>query len=295
VHEIAWPGVRAPTTSRPKRRRGWVLLLAALPAAAGGLWWRHLDSLRPIVPELEPRVVRVTLEAPTIVTPRPAVLPARPPRNQFEEALAPYGRWVHPIPDDKRWLPFDDSVRFGALRGGHREERCGRGHCGVDLAAPRSSPILAIGDGVIERVEKDRRDRAGWYVTVAHDDGRVVSRYMHLDFIRDDLSPGVAVRAGEWLGSLGRTGVRESDPHLHFEVQVRLSKRREKRVDPEPLLRAARVLDLLEMDPGVEPQASDGRIGESSAVAGRPDPSGTPAGPGKPLRSPARRDPPPAP
>jgi murein DD-endopeptidase MepM/ murein hydrolase activator NlpD len=77
--------------------------------------------------------------------------------------------------------------------------------------------------------------------------GRVVSKYMHLDFIRDDLAPGVEVRAGEWLGSLGRTGVKESGPHLHFEVQVRLSKKQQHRVDPEPLVRAGDVIGLLEM------------------------------------------------
>lgn len=266
MHEIAWSGVRAPTTSRPRRRRTWLLLVGALLLAAAALSWRYLASLRPIVPEIEPRVVRVTLGVPTIRLPRPAPLPARPPRNRFEALLLPYERWVHPIPDDQRWLPWDDSVRYGAARGGRREERCGRGHCGVDLAAPRSSPIVAIGDGLIERVEKNR-DRSGWYVTVAHDEGRVVSRYMHLDFIRDDLEPGVAIKAGEWLGSLGRTGVRTSDPHLHFEVQVRLSKKREKRVDPEPLLRAARVIELLDLDPGVESGGREGGPPDTGSLA----------------------------
>jgi len=194
-----------------------------------------------------PRVVRVVLEPPNIIPLRPARLQAREPRGPYEAVLAPYERWVHPIPDNERWLPGAPEGRYGAVRGGDRSERCGRGHCGIDLTAPRSAPVVSIGDGVVERVEKDRRERAGWYVSVVHDNGRIASKYMHLDFIRDDLVPGMHVRAGEWLGSLGRTGVKQSGPHLHFEVQIRLSKTRERRVDPEPLVRASEVIDLLEM------------------------------------------------
>ena len=185
-----------------------------------------------------------------ILPQHPRPLAARAPRNRFEEALVPYTRWVHPIPDDERWLPGDDSCAMAHREAGFARNDAAVATAEADLAAPRSSPIVAIGDGIVERVEKDRRERAGWYVSVAHDGGRVVSKYMHLDFIRDDLAEGMTVRAGEWLGSLGRTGVRSSDPHLHFEVNVRLSKKRERRVDPEPILRSAEVIGLLEMTVG---------------------------------------------
>jgi hypothetical protein len=148
-------------------------------------------------------------------------------------------RWFHPLADSPRSLPAFESRRFGAIRPQPRPWECELGHCGVDLAAPEGEPVVAVADGIIERVERDANagGRAGRYVRVGHCEGRIVTRYIHLDKIRKELRPGRPVAAGELLGTVGRTGVVENFPHLHFGLSRRAADGSERYLDPEPFLR----------------------------------------------------------
>jgi len=74
-------------------------------------------------------------------------------------------------------------------------------------------------------------------VRINHKGGTVVTSYIHLDAIREDLRPGIPVKAGEAIGTVGDSGVQHSGPHLHFAVSVRPSAEgSELFIDPEPLL-----------------------------------------------------------
>jgi hypothetical protein len=55
----------------------------------------------------------------------------------------------------------------------------------------------------------------GFFVRIMHEGG-VRSGYFHLNSFR--VEPGQTVRAGDIIGSVGRTGVKVSGSHLHFEV-----------------------------------------------------------------------------
>jgi len=146
--------------------------------------------------------------------------------------------WFHPLAHGGRNLPAFESRRFGAIRPQPRPWECELGHCGVDLAAPQGEVVVAVADGVVERVERDAAAgrNAGRFVRIAHCDGTVVTRYIHLDTIRRELHPGRHVVAGEPLGTVGRTGVVENFPHLHFALSFRTAGG-ERYVDPEPFLR----------------------------------------------------------
>ena len=148
-------------------------------------------------------------------------------------------RWIHPLAEAQRTLPAFESRRFGAIRPQPRPWECELGHCGVDLAAPMGEPVFAVADGVVERVERSAAagGSAGRYVRLAHLDGAVVTRYIHLDTIRKELHPGRHVAAGELIGTVGRSGVVEGFPHLHFGLSLRGGDGREQYVDPEPFLR----------------------------------------------------------
>src|SRR6185503_113474 len=72
----------------------------------------------------------------------------------------------------------------------------------------------------------------GNYLVLRHEiDGvEVFTTYAHLREIRADLKTGAAVRAGERIGTLGRTtntreGISRDRAHVHFEIDVRLSDR----------------------------------------------------------------------
>jgi len=94
--------------------------------------------------------------------------------------------------------------------------RGNRFHAGIDLIAPRRTPVAAAGSG---RVVWAGFRAGGWglLVTIAHRDG-VRSMYAHLS--RVDVRLGQRVATGERIGLVGATGD-ATGPHLHFELRVR--------------------------------------------------------------------------
>jgi murein DD-endopeptidase MepM/ murein hydrolase activator NlpD len=155
--------------------------------------------------------------------------------------LAALGRdaWVHPLAGPFRRMPRSDTRVFGAVRPGNRAWECRNGHCGVDLGGEIwGEHVRAVHDGVVDRVQRAANpEHGGRYVRISHHGGTVFSQYFHLAAIPRGLERGVPVKGGEVIGLLGDTGVKESQPHLHFSVSIRLSEDRpEKYIDPEPLI-----------------------------------------------------------
>ena len=103
---------------------------------------------------------------------------------------------------------------FGMRR--HPILKTRRLHTGTDWAAPRGTPILAAGDGVIQK--------AGWSggygkrIEIKHANG-YVSTYNHLSKFADGLKKGDTVRQGVVIGFVGTTGLSTGN-HLHYEVKV---------------------------------------------------------------------------
>lgn len=89
-------------------------------------------------------------------------------------------------------------------------------HSGVDLAAPRNTPIYASGDGVVERAQWT--SGYGRYVMLKHVNG-FETGYGHMNKIADGIKPGVRVRQGQIIGYVGTTGVSTGN-HLHFEIKI---------------------------------------------------------------------------
>ena len=87
-------------------------------------------------------------------------------------------------------------------------------HHGVDLAAPKNTPIMAAADGVITQL--GRKGGYGKYIRIRHSDGYETA-YGHMNGYRQDLKIGSKVKRGEVIGYVGSTG-RSTGPHLHFEV-----------------------------------------------------------------------------
>jgi murein DD-endopeptidase MepM/ murein hydrolase activator NlpD len=91
-----------------------------------------------------------------------------------------------------------------------------RMHGGVDWAAPRGTPIMAAGDGVVERAS--RTSGYGNLTVIKHTNGYVTA-YAHQSAFAKGLAPGVRVRQGQIIGFVGSTGL-STGPHLHYEVRV---------------------------------------------------------------------------
>jgi murein DD-endopeptidase MepM/ murein hydrolase activator NlpD len=96
-------------------------------------------------------------------------------------------------------------------------------HTGVDWAAPIGTPIIAAGNGVVEKV-----GWAGGYgkqIIIRHANGYETS-YNHQSAFAKGIEPGMRVRQGQVIGYLGQTGL-ATGPHLHYELIVNGTK-----VDP---------------------------------------------------------------
>ena len=87
-------------------------------------------------------------------------------------------------------------------------------HRGVDFAAPRGTPIMAAGDGVIEYA--GRNGAYGIYIRVRHN-GTYKTAYAHMQRLAKGVRPGVRVQQGQVIGYVGSTG-RSTGPHAHYEV-----------------------------------------------------------------------------
>lgn len=127
-----------------------------------------------------------------------------------------------PTTDD---LHFDwpvDSARM--TRGFLPHKR--RPHLGIDLAAPKGTPILAAQGGTVIYAGREFRGY-GKMVLIESGNGWA-TLYAHFDKIL--VSEGQRIRKGEIVGAMGRTG-RATGVHLHFEIRKDRGP-----IDPLPLL-----------------------------------------------------------
>lgn len=101
-----------------------------------------------------------------------------------------------------------------------------RPHLGIDLAAPRGTPILAAQAGTVIYTGREFKGY-GKMVLIESGNGWA-TLYAHFDKIL--VSEGQTVRRGEIVGAMGRTG-RATGVHLHFEIRKDRGP-----IDPLPLL-----------------------------------------------------------
>ena len=85
-------------------------------------------------------------------------------------------------------------------------------HRGIDYAAPTGTPVLAVGDGRVEKVGYGRG--RGRYIQIRHNQ-QYMTQYLHLSDVADGIEVGARVRQGDVIGAVGSTGL-ATGPHLDF-------------------------------------------------------------------------------
>jgi len=105
-----------------------------------------------------------------------------------------------------------------------------REHHGIDIFAPRNTPVVAAADGFVSQVGTSP---LGGNVVWVWDPERGQSHYYaHLE--RQAVSTGTRVKAGDIVGYVGNTGnARTTPPHLHFGIYSR----GEGPIDPLPFVK----------------------------------------------------------
>jgi murein DD-endopeptidase MepM/ murein hydrolase activator NlpD len=113
------------------------------------------------------------------------------------------GRFLWPVPHF-----YKVSSHFG--------KRGGKHHDGIDIPAPKGTPIIAVDSGVV--VYSDNGIRGyGNLIVLAHSD-ELFTVYAHNR--KNKVSKGDKVTRGQVIAEVGNTG-RSTGPHLHFEIRVK--------------------------------------------------------------------------
>jgi len=99
-------------------------------------------------------------------------------------------------------------------------------HRGTDFAAPKGTPIMASGSGIIEMAKWN--GAYGKYIRIRHN-SKYKTAYAHLNGYARGIKRGVKVRQGQIIGYVGSTG-RSTGPHLHYEVLVNGKRRNSQRL-----------------------------------------------------------------
>lgn len=90
-----------------------------------------------------------------------------------------------------------------------------RAHPGIDYAAPKGTPVKAVGSGVV--TFKGWGDGAGNYIALRHNNN-FETMYLHLSGFAKGLAKGKKVQQGEVIGFVGSTG-QSTGPHLDFRMK----------------------------------------------------------------------------
>ena len=160
----------------------------------------------------------------------------------------------------ERWgPPLDGAPRVISSWIGAERDGGSRSHRGIDVESVLGEPVRAVASGrvnfagvdlpghrnsermspeAIEEVPRDELGAGGRYVCILHHpsgEGEdtpswLRTCYMHLEDV--EVRHGQEVTRGERIGTVGRTGMRRSAPHLHLELH-----------GPDGLMDASEVLE----------------------------------------------------
>jgi len=117
------------------------------------------------------------------------------------------GRFAWPVPNYRKV-----SSHFGPRGRKH--------HDGIDIPAPRGTPVIAVDHGVVLYSSNGIRGY-GNLIVISHGKD-IYTVYGHNR--KNKVSKGERVSKGQVIAEVGNTG-RSTGPHLHFEIRVKNSVR----------------------------------------------------------------------
>lgn len=112
------------------------------------------------------------------------------------------GSWAYPIGG-------------GYISSYYGENRGGRPHLAIDIAAATGTPVYSSNSGTVI-FAGNANDGYGNCIRISHGNG-IVSLYGHLSSV--GVSPGQSVSKGQYIGGVGSTGW-STGSHLHYEVRI---------------------------------------------------------------------------
>jgi murein DD-endopeptidase MepM/ murein hydrolase activator NlpD len=132
------------------------------------------------------------------------------PAGYFDENGEALGTWFIRSP-----IPFGRVTSRFTTRRKHPVHGVVRPHLGIDLAAPRGTPVMATAEGKVEFI--GRRGPYGKAVILRHHGG-YQTYYGHLSGYRKGLKKGSPVAQKDIIGYVGSTGI-STGPHLDYRIK----------------------------------------------------------------------------
>ena len=160
----------------------------------------------------------------------------------------------------KKRLNKYDAIHNSDYGGGNAKHREAGGHKGIDVFAPKGTPIVSATRGKVIKIRKKGKGIGGKTVSVLLNG--IVYYYAHLDSVSNIISKGDEIMKGEVLGTVGNTGnAVGTHPHLHFSMYYKSKGYNRGSIDPWPYLKGS--LDggeLLMIEPEQIVNKIDGNI-----------------------------------
>lgn len=144
------------------------------------------------------------------------------PKVQAQAQATPPAGAAHGLPPAlSRYASSIGSTRFlwpvrGRVVSGFGPKDGGLYNDGINIAAPKGTPVKAAADGTVAYVGNGLGSY-GNLVLIRHAGG-VMTAYAHMSAVR--VTQGMTVRKGEAIGAVGATGAVASS-QLHFEIRSR--------------------------------------------------------------------------
>ena len=124
--------------------------------------------------------------------------------------------WFDPTGASLRKAFLKTPIEFGRMSSGFNKKRFHpvlkrvKAHLGTDYAAPKGTPIRAVGSGVVTKSEYKANN--GNYVKIRHN-GTYETQYLHMS--KRLVKVGDVVKQGQVIGKVGSTGL-ATGPHVCF-------------------------------------------------------------------------------
>ena len=155
-------------------------------------------------------------------------------------------------------LDKDGAIHNSDYGPGDSKHQASGGHKGIDIFAPKGTPLVACVSGVIYKV--GHKLGAGGNTVSILKDG-LVYYYAHLNQIANNIKKGERVFKGEFIGTVGDSGnAKGTHPHLHFSIYYADKDYDRGNIDPWPFLRDSLDGDIIVIEPGDVVDKIDGDI-----------------------------------
>ena len=150
------------------------------------------------------------------------------------------------------------------MRRFHPVQHRWKSHLGTDYAAPYGTPILAVGDGIVEKAGYTAGN--GNYVKIRHN-GVYETQYLHMRKIL--VRNGQRVSQGQTIGEVGSTGL-ATGPHVCFRFWKhgqQVDHRKEEMPSAEPVAKADRFKFEMQRDMLLAQLDEAARHGQHTSIA----------------------------